>query len=123
MSDQTIDLPEHVADAAQALVVAVREAGALAPSLSIEQVIHEVRHALAAQEASGRSGIDRSHELSKREREVLGLLRTGATNREIAVTMHVGVDTVKKHAGSLYRKLGVRNRTEAAQRASTLGAG
>ena len=51
---------------------------------------------------------------------VLALLCTGATNREIAAAMHVGTETVKKHAGALYRKLGVRNRTEAAQRAATL---
>jgi DNA-binding NarL/FixJ family response regulator len=34
--------------------------------------------------------------------------------------MHVGTETVKKHAGALYRKLGVRNRTEAARRAAEL---
>ena len=59
-----------------------------------------------------------SEELSEREREVLSLLCTGATNREIAAAMEVGIETVKKHAGALYRKLGVRNRTEAVQRAS-----
>lgn len=51
---------------------------------------------------------------------MLALLSTGATNREIAEVMHVGTETVKKHAHALYRKLGVRNRTEAAQRASDL---
>ena len=65
-------------------------------------------------------GATRSDQLSDREREVLALLCTGATNREIAAAMHVGTETVKKHAGALYRKLGVRNRTEAAQRAATL---
>ncbi|UUY05374.1 LuxR C-terminal-related transcriptional regulator [Svornostia abyssi] len=48
---------------------------------------------------------------------MLQLLATGATNREIAAQLHVGPDSVKKHASSLYRKLGVRNRTEATQRA------
>lgn len=55
--------------------------------------------------------------LSDRERQVLQLLATGATNREIAEQLHLGPDSVKKHASSLYRKLGVRNRTEATQRA------
>lgn len=55
--------------------------------------------------------------LSERERQVLQLLATGATNREIAEQLHLGPDSVKKHASSLYRKLGVRNRTEATQRA------
>ncbi len=58
--------------------------------------------------------------LSAREKEVLALLCTGATNREIAAALHVGPETVKKHARSLYRKLGARNRTEAARRAAEL---
>jgi DNA-binding NarL/FixJ family response regulator len=59
-------------------------------------------------------------ELSDREREILVLLGTGATNREIAARLHVGPDSIKKTATVLYRKLGVRNRTEAAQRAATV---
>lgn len=51
--------------------------------------------------------------LTMREREVLDLLATGATNREIAARLHLGPDSVKKHASAVYRKLGVRNRTEA----------
>jgi two-component system response regulator DesR len=58
--------------------------------------------------------------LSEREREILFLLGTGATNREIAKRLHLGPDSVKKSATALYRKLGVRNRTEAAQRAATV---
>ncbi|MGH2938607.1 MAG: response regulator transcription factor [Solirubrobacterales bacterium] len=59
-------------------------------------------------------------ELTEREREILFLLGTGKTNREIAARLHLGPDSVKKSATALYRKLGVRNRTEAAQRAATL---
>lgn len=55
--------------------------------------------------------------LSDREREVLLLLVSGATNREIAAEMHLSAEAVKKHASAIYRKLGVRNRTEASQRA------
>lgn len=58
--------------------------------------------------------------LSRRERDVLALLMTGATNREIAAQLFLGPDTVKKHASSVYRKLGVRNRTEATQQAAAL---
>ena len=61
-----------------------------------------------------------SPDLSDREREILVLLGTGATNREIAARLHLGPDSVKKSATALYRKLGVRNRTEAAQRAATV---
>jgi two-component system response regulator DesR len=59
-------------------------------------------------------------ELSERERQILELLGTGATNREIASRLHLGPDSIKKSATALYRKLGVRNRTEAAQRAAAI---
>ncbi len=58
--------------------------------------------------------------LSEREREVLRLLAAGLSNREIAETLAVSAETVKKHAGSIYGKLGVGNRTEAAARAREL---
>jgi two-component system response regulator DesR len=59
--------------------------------------------------------------LSPRERQVLGLLTTGATNREIAERLHLSPHTIKEHTSGLYRKLGVRNRAEAVQRAERLG--
>jgi two-component system response regulator DesR len=59
--------------------------------------------------------------LSEREREVLGLMASGATNREIAGSLYLSPHTVKEHTSSLYRKLEVRNRTEAVQRAQRLG--
>ena len=58
--------------------------------------------------------------LSVREREVLSLLAAGLTNREIAETLVISAETVKKHTGSIYGKLGVNNRTEAAARARDL---
>lgn len=59
--------------------------------------------------------------LSPREREVLGLIATGATNPEIAAQLYLSPHTVKEHTSALYRKLGVRNRAEAVQRAQRLG--
>jgi DNA-binding NarL/FixJ family response regulator len=70
-----------------------------------------------------RAGTTSGPPLTAREREILMLLPTGATNREIGTRLHLGPDAVKKHATGLYRKLGVRNRTEAAQRAAELLAG
>jgi two-component system response regulator DesR len=58
--------------------------------------------------------------LSERDRSLLALIGTGATNREIAERLYLSPDGVKKSASALYRKLGVRNRTEAAQRAAGL---
>jgi DNA-binding NarL/FixJ family response regulator len=59
--------------------------------------------------------------LSERERQVLALVGTGATNREIAARLHLSPHTVKEYVSTVYRKLDVRNRAEAAQRAATLG--
>jgi two-component system response regulator DesR len=59
--------------------------------------------------------------LSERERTVLELMASGSTNPEIAEALHLSKHTVKEHTSGLYRKLGVRNRTEAVQRAQRLG--
>jgi DNA-binding NarL/FixJ family response regulator len=87
-----------------------------------EDVIDQVRAAVLGGEppdfdaAAPAGGLD----LSDREREILVLLGTGLTNREIGERLHLGPDSIKKSATALYRKLGVRNRTEAAQRAATV---
>ncbi len=60
-------------------------------------------------------------QLSERERQVLALVAQGATNREIAAQLHLSPYTVKEYASTLYRKLDVRNRLEAVQRAEKLG--
>ena len=59
--------------------------------------------------------------LSVREREVLQRVANGETNREIAEALHLSPHTVKEHTSGLYRKLDVRNRAEAVQRAQRLG--
>jgi two-component system response regulator DesR len=59
--------------------------------------------------------------LSEREREVLEAIAGGATNREIAGVLFLSPHTVKEHTSSLYRKLNVRNRAEAVQKAQRLG--
>jgi DNA-binding NarL/FixJ family response regulator len=59
--------------------------------------------------------------LSKRELEVLQHIALGRTNQEIAEQLIVSPGTVKAHTASIYRKLDVANRTEAAARARQLG--
>ena len=59
--------------------------------------------------------------LSPREVEVLLLMAQGKTNSEIARQLFVSSGTVKAHTASIYRKLDVANRTEAAARARQLG--
>jgi DNA-binding NarL/FixJ family response regulator len=50
--------------------------------------------------------------LTPREADVLELLREGRSNAEIAAALHVGVETVRTHARSIYRKLGVSTRRQ-----------
>jgi two-component system response regulator DesR len=59
--------------------------------------------------------------LTERERAVLELMASGATNPEIGEALHLSKHTVKEHSSAVYRKLSVRNRTEAVQRAQRLG--
>ncbi len=52
-------------------------------------------------------------ELSKRERDVIKQLMLGHTNKEIARDLQIEEVTVALHLRSIYRKLAVRNRTQA----------
>ncbi len=54
------------------------------------------------------------HGLTQRESEILSLVVTGASNRGIATKLIIGEETVKTHLSSIYRKLGVGDRTSAA---------
>lgn len=50
--------------------------------------------------------------LTPREAEVLDLLRDNRSNAEIALALHVGIETIRTHRRNIYRKLGVRTRRE-----------
>jgi DNA-binding NarL/FixJ family response regulator len=57
--------------------------------------------------------VGRLDQLTEREHEVLRLMARGATNAEIGATLHVAEATVKTHVGSIFAKLGVRDRAGA----------
>ena len=103
---------------------AARTAGAsgfVSKDWSADEVAMAVRMVGRGMTVFGRQEEGPATPLSAREREVLTLIASGATNREIAERLFLSPHTVKEHASSLYRKLGVKNRAEAARRAERLG--
>jgi len=82
----------------------------------------QVRRALGLPApAPGTPGGGLPDPLTARELEVLILLAAGATNPQIARTLVVTLDTVKKHVSHVLAKLGAGNRTAAVARARELG--
>jgi DNA-binding NarL/FixJ family response regulator len=63
---------------------------------------------------SDRAPIAGGHLLTSREADVLPLLQQGRSNAEIALALHVSVETIRTHARNIYRKLGVSSRRELA---------
>jgi len=53
--------------------------------------------------------------ITPREMEILGLIATGLSNREIADRLFVSENTVKTHSSRLFDKLGAKRRTQAVQ--------
>jgi LuxR family maltose regulon positive regulatory protein len=60
-------------------------------------------------------------QLTGRELEVLAMLAAGRSNQDIARSLFISLDTVKKHVSHLLAKLGAANRTEAVARGRDLG--
>jgi LuxR family maltose regulon positive regulatory protein len=59
--------------------------------------------------------------LSPREREILSFIANGASNQEIAETLVIAPNTVKRHIGHILAKLGASNRTQALVQARKIG--
>jgi len=68
-------------------------------------------------------GPDELAELTDREREVLALIATGKTNREIAAELVISEATARNHISHIFEKLGLSRRSEAAALATRLGLG
>jgi DNA-binding NarL/FixJ family response regulator len=99
--------------------------GAVLQRWTSERVADAVRRACRGPRSAGGScvatGATAPDPVSPRERDVLTALAAGATNPAIARDLGLSPNTVKQHASSIFRKLGVRNRAEAVRRADELG--
>jgi predicted ATPase/DNA-binding CsgD family transcriptional regulator/DNA-binding XRE family transcriptional regulator len=95
----------------------LRAAEALAAEIANPQRLAEVRAALAeAGEVVALPG-----GLTARQAEVLRLLASGLSNKEIAGQLYLSPATVERHLATVYRKLGVTGRVEAARYAMAHG--
>ena len=93
-------------------------AGFISKDWSAVDVVRAVRRVSQGHEVFAEAPLDSP--LSDREQEVLSLIATGSTNKEIAGQLHLSPHTVKEHTSAIYRKLGVRNRAEATRQAQRL---
>ena len=119
------------ASAADHVLVNALEAGAsgfLSKTRSLAEVAAAIRAAAAGEAVispemlarllprlhrTPRGGSPRGHDLTEREREVLGLLADGLTNAAIAERLVVSVHTVRNHIANLSAKLGAHSKLEA----------
>jgi LuxR family transcriptional regulator, maltose regulon positive regulatory protein len=101
---------DHLAEA-RALLAAAPDAGTIPRRLAAAERRHGIHRPAAAT----------GEPLSKRERDVLRLLPTPLSQREIAAELYVSLNTVKSHVKSILRKLDAHNRDDAVGRARERG--
>jgi len=102
----------------EAIRAAARGESFLQPSVAAKVVAEFSRMAEPKTAESQQNLIE---PLSERELEILGVLATGASNREIANKLFITEGTVKNHVTNILGKLGVRDRTQAALKAKDMG--
>jgi DNA-binding NarL/FixJ family response regulator len=105
-------------DLGQAIRVALSGSGNVLSPKVIQNLFEDVE---ASESSEGPNRQD--YNLTSRERDILGLLSEGRSNRDIAQTLYLSEKTVKAHLAAVFRKLGVTNRTQAAMAAVSMGIG
>lgn len=105
---------------AEAIRSAARGESFLQPSVAAK-VVAEFTRLADALHVRARANQALVEPLSDRELEILRLVATGASNKEIAATLVIAEGTVKNHVTNILGKLGVRDRTQAALKVKELG--
>ncbi len=121
----TLVLTGHDRDAYLAQMVDAGVAGYLTKNESGERLISAIRRAAKGDSIFDEQQIARAQRwkndvenkwgsLTQRERKILSLVANGKGNKEVASMLKITSKTVEKHFGSIYEKLGVKSKTEAA---------
>jgi len=97
----------------------LRTAEAMAHEIANPQLLAQVAEALA--KTAGGVANPLPGNLTARQAEVLRLLADGLTNREIAARLYLSPGTVERHLATIYRKLGLGGRVDAARYAVERG--
>ena len=119
-------------DAAALAIIEAGARGFLLKDVTLERLVEAVRVVAAggtvlrpglsdAAVRPLRTAVALDDEITARERDVLRLVATGYSNREIGRALFVAEGTVKNHVSNILRKLGVRDRTRAVLKALERG--
>jgi DNA-binding NarL/FixJ family response regulator len=91
----------------------LRTAEAMAHEIANPQLLAQATAALA--ETAGGAADPLPGNLTARQAEVLRLLADGLSNKEIAARLYLSPGTVERHLATIYRKLGLGGRVDAAR--------
>ena len=115
------------ADLTQAITVAQSGAGNVLSARAISNLFEESKLMTEmgpdGDDSNGQGPRQVEARLTRRETEILDLLAVGHSNREISKRLFLSEKTVKAHLATVFRKLGVSNRTQAAMAAVSMGLG
>jgi DNA-binding NarL/FixJ family response regulator len=117
----------RVAMAATALISPQRPIDPNALDQRLYELVRLARHAVTQAQRAIRGvqedarddrpgGSHVSHDLTPREREIMGLIAEGLSNRQIAARLVISPKTVKNHIYSIYQRIGVHERGQAVNR-------
>jgi DNA-binding NarL/FixJ family response regulator len=89
----------------------------LPPTLNDSLFSQIIEHAVNG----GRKDLNKALQMTKREREVIGLISDGLSNKEIGQRLHIATTTIKSHVHNIMEKLALHTRLEVANYAFTDG--